>query len=78
MIIIGTIIGVRDLHYTNSSGREVSGRTLYYTFPNEDIVGCGADSVYLPDSKYKHEIFATGDNLRIAVGKGYKEFIERY
>ena len=76
MIIKANIVGLREVHYTNSQGREVNGRNLYYVFEDEHITGNGADSVYLPDSKYKHEIFTVGDTCRIAVGKGYKEFIE--
>ena len=77
MIIKANIVGMREVHYTNSQGREVNGRNLYYIFEDDHIVGNGADSVYLPDSKYKSEIFTVGDFCRIAVGKGYKEFVER-
>ena len=77
MIIKANIVGMREVHYTNSQGREVNGRNLYYIFEDDHIVGNGADSVYLPDSKYKSEIFTVGDFCRIAVVKGYKEFVER-
>ena len=77
MIIKADIVGLRVVHYTNFQGREVNGRNLYYVFEDEHITGNGADSVYLPDSKYKQEIFAVGDTIRVAVGKGYKEFIDR-
>ncbi len=77
MIIKANIVGLREVHYTNRDGREVNGRNLYYIFEDDHIVGNGADSIYLPDSKYKSEIFVSGDTIRVAVGKGYKEFIER-
>ena len=77
MIIKGNIVGQREVHYTNREGREVNGRNLYYIFEDDHISGNGADSIYLPDSKYKSEIFVVGDSIRVAVGKGYKEFIER-
>ena len=77
MIIKANIVGLRDVHYTNRDGREVNGRNLYFVFEDEHITGNGADSVYLPDSKWKHEFFSVGDTIRLAVGKGYKEFIER-
>ena len=77
MIIKGNIVGQREVHYTNRDGREVNGRNLYYIFEDEHITGNGADSIYLPDSKYNSEIFVSGDSILVAVGKGYKEFLER-
>ena len=77
MIIKAYIVGHREVHYTNREGREVNGRNLYYTFEDDHIIGNGADSIYLPDSKFKSEIFANGDTIRVAIGKGYKEFIDR-
>lgn len=77
MIIKANIVGQKEVHYTNRDGREVNGRNLYYIFEDVHISGNGADSIYLPDSKYKSEIFANGDTIRVAIGKGYKEFIEK-
>lgn len=77
MVIKGSIVGIREVNYTNSAGHEVRGRNLYYVFENEFINGNGADSIYLSDSKFRNEIFCIGDEIRVAVGKGYKDFIER-
>lgn len=77
MIIKADIVGIREVNYTNRDGRPVQGRNLYYVFEDSHINGNGADSVYLSDSQHRDKIFSIGDSIRIAVGKGYKEFIER-
>lgn len=77
MVVNGNIVGIREVNYTNNSGRDVRGRNLYYIFENQYIVGNGADSIYLSDAKFGNLIFSVGDSIRVAVGKGYKEFIER-
>lgn len=50
------IVGVKELDYTNKSGRRVNGVILYYTYEDRNVNGHACDSVYLPVNLYNTSV----------------------
>lgn len=81
MVVVGSVIGYREVNYNNKEGRFVKGRTVYFTFTDNKTVGVCADSVYLSDQIHGGVSLKPDDVIRVAVvragGQVAKEFIER-
>lgn len=81
MVVVGSVIGYREVNYTNREGRQVNGRTVYFTFTDNNTIGNAADSVYLSNQSHGGVSIKPDDVIRVAVvragGQVAKEFIER-
>ncbi len=45
------IIGIRPSSFKGDNGEKVSGQNIYYTYPLENGVGCGAERAFITDGK---------------------------
>lgn len=56
-----TIVGYRDVNFTDDSGKQVDGRSYYYTAGADGVVGVTAGKLFvsarnLADMKYKPSV----------------------
>ena len=48
--MVATIIGQRRVDFTDRSGKAVAGLSLYVTYPEDDVDGLKADSLFIADT----------------------------
>lgn len=77
MVITGKIIGVQEINYTNKNGNPVVGRSLHFGYGDTHTVGFKTGSVYISDRDFGGLAFMPDDTIRVALGRGYCEFIEK-
>ena len=58
-----TVTGYRRFRFTGNDGKEISGRTVYYGYEQDDVKGLVCEKVFLSDEKFKSVSFDVGDTL---------------
>ena len=42
-----TLVGFKSLNFTDAEGNKVEGVKLFLAYPDDDVIGCAADSSFI-------------------------------
>lgn len=78
--MIVTVIGYRDLKFTDrESGRDISGRQVFFTYPDYRTIGLLPDRLFIPSgSPHSSTNFVIGADYDFCFNRrGHLESIEK-
>lgn len=71
------IVGIKDINYTNKSGRQIIGTELHVTYKTEKVIGETVEKFYVPNSVNDCKCAKVGQNVNILFNQfGKVDFLQ--
>lgn len=74
-----TIVGIRHTNFTTQDGKQISGRTVFLTFPDNHTDGVATDKIFLSQNKFGDTQLLVGMSVDLFYNKyGKVDYIRTY